>query len=114
MDINVFIFLNTKHFVIVRRLQEMSENHQQIPVKNDQLFNQTIDIIMSQTNVEDRLHVERVYMECENDVPQTVIKLMNLDVEKKPQKEPTIFEHIRKILNQKDTIYHDMMSRNKG
>jgi hypothetical protein len=92
----------------------MSEELQQNDLKNKELFNQNIDIIMSQTNVEDRLYVERVYMECENDVPQTVIKLMNLEVEHKPQKEPTIFENIRKILNEKDTMYHDVMARNRG
>ena len=73
-----------------------------------------IDIIMSQTNVDDRLYVERVFMECENDISQTVIKLMNLKVEDKPKKEPTIFENIRKILNEKDNIYHDVMARNRN
>lgn len=81
--------------------------------KSIEEHSETIDIIMSQTGAVDRLYVERVFMECENDITKTILQLMDLTVEESVQKEPTVFDQIRKILNEKDAIYHDVMAKNR-
>lgn len=78
-------------------------------------FKQEIHIISSQTGIEDKLYIERVFMECNNDIPATIIKLMNLSVEpKKPCNEPTVFDEIRIILNEKNALYYDIMAKKAG
>lgn len=74
-------------------------------------FAQEIDIIASQTGIDDKLHIERVFMECRNDISSTIIKLMNLIEKKRPVVEPNVFDEIRVILNEKDALYHDIMAR---
>ena len=72
-----------------------------------------IDIVASQTGIHDRLQVERVLIECGNDVSSTIIKLMLLEEEKKKVKEPTEFDQIREILADKEKVYHDVMNKNR-
>ena len=72
-----------------------------------------IDIVASQTGIHDRLQVERVLIECGNDVSSTIIKLMLLEEEKKKVKEPTEFDQIREILSDKEKVYHDVMNKNR-
>ncbi len=70
------------------------------------------DIISSQTGIDDRLLIERTYMECQNDTAKTIMKLLNI-LPEEIHKEPTDIDIFRNILDEKDKIYHDMMARNK-
>lgn len=74
--------------------------------------NELIDIIQSQTNIDDLLHIERTLMECNNDVSKTILKLLNL-LPEEVKKEPTDIDVFREILNEKDKIYHEVMDKNK-
>ena len=69
-----------------------------------------IDIISSQTGEDDKLYIERVFMECGSDVSKTIIKILNIDT-KVEIKEKTVFDEIRQILNEKDALYFDMMAK---
>lgn len=73
---------------------------------------EVIEIIKSQTNIDDSLLVERTLMECNEDVTKTILTLMKL-LPKEIQKEPTDIDLLREILNEKDKIYHEVMEKNK-
>lgn len=75
--------------------------------------NEVIEMIISQTNIDDVLFIERRLMECDNDVPKTILSLMNL-LPKEIKKEPTDMDVFREILNEKDKIYHDVMDKNRN
>lgn len=75
--------------------------------------NPEFDIIASQSGVSDMLIIERTFMECNNDTSKTILKLLNLLPEDAPPKEPSDIDVFRAILNEKDKIYHDVMSRKK-
>jgi hypothetical protein len=75
--------------------------------------NPEFDIIASQTGVEDLLVIERTFMECNNDTTKTILKLLNRLPEEAAPKEPSDIDVFRAILNEKDKIYHDIMSRKK-
>lgn len=70
-----------------------------------------ISIIKNQTEVQDEVYIERIYYECKSDLVSTIMKLSNIkppEVEVKPK---TVFDDIRKIVDEKENIYHN---RNKG
>lgn len=71
------------------------------------------DIIASQTGVDDKLLIERTFMECNNDTTRTILKLLNMLPQEQEPKEPSDIDVFRAILDEKDKIYHDVMSRNK-
>ncbi len=71
------------------------------------------DIIASQTGVDDRLVIERTYMECGNDISKTILKLLDLLPPEAPEKEPTDIEMFRLILDEKEAIYRDIVATNK-
>lgn len=75
--------------------------------------NEVINIIQSQTNIDDVIYIERTLMECNNDVTKTILKLMNL-LPEAVDKEPTDIDVFREILNEKDKIYHEVMDKNKS
>lgn len=67
-----------------------------------------VAIIASQTGIEDTLYIERVLMECNNDIAKTILSLLKPSSETQdaaPASEPTVFDQIRIILNEKDAIY---------
>jgi hypothetical protein len=80
---------------------------------NEKTNNDLIEIIRSQTNIDDVLFIERKLMECNNDVPKTILTIMNL-LPKEIKKEPTDFDVLREILNEKDKIYHEVMDKNRN
>lgn len=84
----------------------------QIDTNSINRLTELIDIIKSQTDIDDKLLIERTLMECKEDVATTILKLMNL-LPKEIQKEPTDIDIFREILNEKDKIYHDVMEKNK-
>jgi hypothetical protein len=71
-----------------------------------------IEIVKTQTNINDSLLIERTLMECSKDVPRTILTLLKL-LPTEIQKEPTDIDLFREILNEKDRIYHDIMEKNK-
>jgi hypothetical protein len=75
-------------------------------------FINEIEIIQSQSGIDDKLLIERTFMECNNDITKTILKLMNL-LPQEVHKEPTDIDIFREILNEKDRIYHDVMDKNK-
>lgn len=76
-------------------------------------MSELVQVIQSQTNVDDILLIERTLMECNNDVPTTILTLMNM-LPQKIKKEPTDFDVLREILNEKDKIYHEVMNKNRN
>lgn len=70
-------------------------------------------IIASQTGIDDKLVIERTYMECGNDISKTILKLLDLLPPEVPQKEPTDMEMFRQILDEKEAIYRDIVAANK-
>lgn len=70
------------------------------------------DMIRNQTNVHDMVLIERTYMECENDVVKTIMKLSNI-VSKETVKTPTIFDELRTILDAKDAVLQDKIQESK-
>lgn len=91
----------------IRKVHETDTEHASLPKTK---YQEEIDIIASQTGVDDKLSIERIFMECHNDTSLTIIKLMNLVVEEPKTRETTVFDDIRIILNEKDAIYHDIMN----
>ena len=79
---------------------------------NTSKFINEIEIIQSQSGIDDKLLIERTFMECNNDITKTILKLMNL-LPQEVHKEPTDIDIFREILNEKDRIYHDVMDKNK-
>jgi hypothetical protein len=75
--------------------------------------NELVEMIRTQTNIDDVLFIERRLMECNNDVPKTILSLMNL-LPEEIKKEPTDFDVFREILNEKDKIYHEVMDKKRN
>jgi hypothetical protein len=87
-------------------------NHPEEVVEEKSTNNELVEIIRSQTNIDDILFIERKLMECDNDVPKTILSLMNL-LPKEIKREPTDIDVLREILNEKDKIYHEVMDKNR-
>jgi 5,10-methylenetetrahydrofolate reductase len=81
-------------------------------LKNKIVKESDIEIIIAQTGINDKLKIERMLLECRNDVSSTILKLMSFQEKQKKVREPTVFDQIRDILNEKDAIYHDVMTKN--
>jgi hypothetical protein len=55
-------------------------------------------------------------MECNTDITKTILELMNITPTNEKtvvKREPTVFDQIRVILNEKDAIYHDVMNKQR-
>lgn len=77
--------------------------------KEDKTLTETIKIIARQTSIDDTLYIERVLMECNNDIAKTILTLIGSNTpDKQDVQEPTVFDQIRTILNEKDTLYHSL------
>jgi hypothetical protein len=76
----------------------------------------TINIISKQSGIDDLLHVERVYYECDGDMIKTILKLMEQPyvMTKEELKPKTIFDDIRSICDEKDTVFQDFLEKNKS
>lgn len=90
----------------------MSDQKEFVDHPDQVVHNELIDIIKCQTSIDDTLFIERTLMECNNDVPKTILKLMNL-LPDEIQKEPTDIDVFREILNEKDRIYHEVMDKKR-
>jgi hypothetical protein len=70
-----------------------------------------LDIIKKQTDISDDLLIERVYYESGNDPVKTITTLSNIEIIKTKDVPHTVFDDIRKIVDEKEKIYYN---RNKG
>lgn len=84
-----------------------------IDLRNKVLKTSDIDIVASQTGLSDKLEIERVLIECGNDVSSAIIAIMSLKEEPKKVREPTEFDQIREILADKEKVYYEVMQQNK-
>jgi hypothetical protein len=74
-----------------------------------------IKFIINQTSIHDELLIKRHLVENNNDVSSTIISLLDLGFKNmQEQKETTIFHEIRKILNEKELIYQQVMKAGKN
>ena len=74
-----------------------------------------IKFIINQTSIQDELLIKRHLVENNNDVSSTIISLLDLGFKNiQEQKETTIFHEIRKILNEKELIYQQVMKAGKN
>jgi hypothetical protein len=95
---------------------EMTENLQDL--RHNKIKEGDIDIIAQQTGINDKLQIERVLLENNNDISKAIIALLDLEhLESMPisvlNEETTVFNQIRIILNEKEQIYHDVMNQKK-
>jgi hypothetical protein len=82
-------------------------------IRNKVIREGDIDLIATQTGIQDKLHIERTLMECENDISRTILSLLNAPKVNEVVKEPTVFDEIRTILNEKDKIYFEVMTNGR-
>jgi hypothetical protein len=77
-----------------------------------------IEFISNQTGINDIITIKRHLTENNNNVSSTILTLLDLKQDHetcaKSNTENTIFDEIRLILNEKETIYQDVMKGNKN
>lgn len=69
----------------------------------------TIKYIKDQVPTSDEIEIERVFHEEKGDVVNTIIRLNELK-SIVTEKQTTIFDDIRKILDEKDKVFQDKMN----
>lgn len=73
-----------------------------------------LDLISSQTNIADMVLIERVYIEQNKSIPDTIMKLMNYEYCKTFEMKPrTVFDDIRVIVDEKEQLFYDILNRQK-
>lgn len=77
-----------------------------------------IEFISNQTNITDIIAIKRHLADNNNNISSTIVTLLDLTQDNqtcaKHNTENTVFDEIRKILNEKETIYQDVMKGNKN
>ncbi len=77
------------------------------------LIDSDVDYIANQTSVHDHILIKRHLVENNNNIPMTILSLLNLKEDEtcavSSRSENTVFDEIRKILNEKEIIYQDVM-----
>ena len=74
---------------------------------------ETKTIISKQTGVQDTILIEKTFFECDSDIGATVLKLMKIEFKARPKTPRTEFDHYREILDDKDTVYQELIARTK-
>ncbi len=64
-----------------------------------------IDIIKQQANIDDSELIVKKYNENDNDISNTILDLLKIKPIKTPEKRDK-FSEMRKILDDKDNVYH--------
>jgi hypothetical protein len=85
-----------------------------IKLRNKIIDNDDVCLISHQTGIKDDVLIKRVLCECQNDIARTIIKLLDIQnrIDQHSEddvKEPTVFDRIRGILDDKDRIFHEVM-----
>lgn len=73
----------------------------------------TKDIVSKQTGIDDMLLIEKVFFECNSDVGSCILTLMDIKFETKPEPISTEFDEYRRILDDKDRIYQQVVEKSK-
>lgn len=81
-------------------------------IKKNTVRQGDIDIIAHQTGINDTLYIERILLECNNDIAATILKLIGTTPNSNAiAKEPSAFEQIRMILDEKEKLFYDAMAQ---
>jgi hypothetical protein len=78
-------------------------------MSNSELF----DIISNQTGINDLLLIEKTYYEYNSDEVRTIYKLLEIELPQVKEKKLTVFDDLRKICDEKDTIFQEIMKKNR-
>lgn len=82
-------------------------------LRNKIVDDNDISLISAQTGIKDEVLIKRVLCECKNDIASSIIQLLDIqyrvEIKSDEEKEPTVFDQIRGILDEKDRIFHDIM-----
>ena len=73
-----------------------------------------IEMIKIQTGINDIELITKIYDECNNNLIETVYKLLDINLSPLKIKELTEFDIMRNILDEKDTIYQQLISQQKN
>ena len=69
---------------------------------------ETKEIISKQTGETDLILIEKTFFECDSDIGKTILKILNVSYKEKRKPELTYFDEMRKICDEKDTIFQDL------
>ena len=73
----------------------------------------TLEMISKQTSEENMAKIEEVFKECNGDAFATIFKLMEMDIPpirgEKLLHERTVFDDVRMICDEKDTIFQNKL-----
>ena len=64
-----------------------------------------VDIIKRQTGIDNKHKIQQSYNECDKDIGNTILMLLNIQIPKKVEKIASKFDEIREIFDEKDRIY---------
>lgn len=78
-------------------------------MSNTELF----EIISKQTGVNDLLLIEKTYYECNSDDVKTIYKLLEIELPPMKEEKRTLFDDLRQICDEKDTIFQEIMKKNR-
>jgi hypothetical protein len=77
-----------------------------------------IEFISKQTSIFDHILIKRHLVENNNNIAMTILSLLNLQQDEPTHQnasaETTVFGEIRKILNEKELIYQEVMKGRKN
>jgi hypothetical protein len=69
----------------------------------------TIDIVKSQTDIQDEDYISNVLKECDNDVIKAIMTLSDIkDAPKRNVSTPSVFDEIRTIVNEKEQLFYKL------
>lgn len=67
---------------------------------------QDLDLIKTQSDCLDNEFIKNSYYECNHDITDTIIKLLNISIKKPESKELNTAEKLREIMDSKEAVYH--------
>ena len=71
---------------------------------------ETKEIVSKQTDIADLIFIEKTFFECNGYIGATILKLMNIEFKERPKPPVTEFDEYRKILDDKDTVYQEVLN----
>lgn len=71
-----------------------------------------LDLIKNQTNCQDDLEIERVFLKNNSNIIKTIMEISNFKVDKNREKPLTLFDDLRAICDEKDKIFQNKIKPN--
>lgn len=69
---------------------------------------ETLDIVYNQTNCKDCDVIQKIYLECNKDIVETLAKLSNItECASRNKTQPSEFDEFRKIMDEKEKIFYE-------